>query len=125
MTNYAIGDFLIQIKNSGMADKKEVTTKSTKLIRSVADVLKKNNYLDSVTEQDGNITVILKYHKKQPRLVDLKLVSTPGLRVYRNVDELGSHKGISRFIVSTPEGIMFSKDAVKKRIGGEVIAEIW
>ena len=108
-----------------MADKRIVTTKSTKLIRAVADVLKKAGYFDKVTENDGEITVEMAYHKKQPILVDLRLVSRPGLRVYKNVDELESHRGISKFIVTTPDGILMSTDAKKKRVGGEVIAEIW
>lgn len=125
MTNYTIGDFLIQIKNAAMADNKEVTTKSTKIVKAVADVLKKAGYLDSVEVKDGVITVKLAYHKKQPILMDLRLVSRPGLRVYRDLDQLGSHRGISKFILTTPEGVLMSTDAVKKRVGGEVIAEIW
>lgn len=125
MTNYSIGDFLIQLKNAGMADKREVTTQSNKLIKAVANVLEKSKYLESVEENDGNITVKLAYHKKQPILVDIKLVSRPGLRVYRKVDEINRHRGISKFIISTPDGIMLSTEAKKKRVGGEVIAEIW
>lgn len=125
MTNYSIGDFLIQLKNAAMADKRNVTTKSTKIIRAVADTLKKSGYLDNVTESDGEIAVELAYHKKQPVLVDLKLISRPGLRVYKNVDDLESHRGISKFIITTPDGVLMSPDAKKKRVGGEVIAEIW
>lgn len=125
MTNYSIGDFLIQIKNAAMADKKVVTTKSNKLIRAVADVLKKGKYLDSVTEKDGMITVELAYHKKEPLLMDLRLISRPGLRVYKDVDAIESHRDISKFILSTPEGVLLSPEAKKKRVGGEVIAEIW
>ena len=125
MTNYSIGDFLIQVKNAAMADRRQVTTKSTKIIRAVAGVLKKAGYFDSVTEKDGEITVVLAYHKKQPILVDLRLVSRPGLRVYKNVDELENHRGISKFIITTPDGVLMSSEAKKKRVGGEVIAEIW
>ena len=125
MTNYSIGDFLIQLKNAVMADKKEVTTKSTKLIHAVADVLKKAGYLSTVVVTDDQISVELSYHKKHPILVDLHLVSRPGLRVYRSVDELQKHRGISKFIISTPGGIMLSSEAIKKRVGGEIIAEVW
>jgi len=125
MTNYSIGDFLVQIKNAGMAGNHDVTTKSTKMIKAVAQVLKKGGYLEEVKEDKELITVSLRFHKKQPILVDLKLVSRPGLRVYKNVDEIESHRGISKFIMTTPGGIMLSDEAKKKRVGGEVIAEIW
>lgn len=125
MTNYTIGDFLIQIKNAAMAEKRELSTQSTKLVKAVAEVLKEAGYLQTVEEKDGLITVELGYYKKQPKLTDLKLVSRPGLRVYKDVDDLETHRGISKFLLSTPAGVMLSKEALKKRVGGEVIAEIW
>ena len=125
MTNYSIGDFLIQIKNAAMADKREISVKSTKLVSAVAQVLKKAGYLQTVTEADGMLNLELGYYKKQPKLVDLRLVSRPGLRQYKNVDDLAAHRGISKFLLSTPSGVMFSKEALKKRVGGEVIAEVW
>lgn len=125
MTNYTVGDFLIQIKNAAMADKRELSVKSTKLVIAAAEVLKKAGYLQKVEEKDGLISIELGYYKKEPKLIDLKLISRPGLRVYKNVDDLEAHRGISKFLLSTPVGVMLSKDALKKRVGGEVIAEIW
>ena len=56
--------------------------------------------------------------------MDIKLVSKPGLRVYKSVEELESIRSPAIYIVTTNKGIMTAKDAVKKRVGGEVIAEI-
>ena len=59
--------------------------------------------------------------------MDLKLVSKPGLRKYMGVDEIKSRKRArSTFLIlSTPQGVMSSREAYKKNIGGEVIVEIW
>jgi len=51
-------------------------------------------------------------------------VSKPGLRVYMGVDELGKTKGPTFYILSTSKGVMTSNEAIKKRLGGEIIAEI-
>ncbi|OGM30260.1 30S ribosomal protein S8 [Candidatus Woesebacteria bacterium RIFCSPHIGHO2_01_FULL_41_10] len=125
--NYSIGDFLIQIKNAARANRKSVTTQSTKMLVAVAGVLKKMGYLESVSTKDGQITVALSYHKKEPLLLDLKLVSKPGLRVYKSVDEIKARprRGASQLVVSTPQNILSSEDAIKKNTGGEVICEIW
>jgi len=127
MTNYPVGDFLVQIKNAALSEKREFNLVSTKFIKAVADVLKKEGILEEVTldKEKRNVTVRLNYHKKRPVLIDLKLVSKPGLRRYMDVDDLKKKRGASFLLLSTPSGVMVSKDAIKKNIGGEVIAEIW
>lgn len=125
MTNYPVGDFLIQIKNAAMARNREVSVPETKLVKTVANVLKKQGLLDEIRKDKNNITVRLAYKKKEPVLLGLKLISKPGLRVYWDVDQLEKTKGPSMFLISTSVGILSSKDAIKKRVGGEVIVEIW
>lgn len=124
-TNYPIGDFLIRIKNSYMASNKTLSVRKTKLIYEVAKYMKKDGYLKEVEKAGDSLNVTLSYRKKEPMLMGLRLVSTPGLRVYMGADELSQQKGPTIFILSTPSGIMSSKQAVKKRIGGEVLAEVW
>jgi len=122
--NYPIGDFLIQIKNAALARQQEVTVSGTKLIRTVADEMKKMGYLDKVEEKDGKVIVKLTFHRKKPLINKVRLVSKPGLRIYAGVDDLEKDRGPSVYIVSTPKGIMSSRDAIKNRLGGEVIAEV-
>ncbi len=120
-----MGDFLIRIKNAVLARNREVEIDSTNLIKNVASILKKEGYLEEVKQVKGKLIVRLAYKRKEPVILDLKLVSRPGLRVYMGVDELEKKKGPSSYILSTPEGIITLQEAIKKRIGGEVIVEIW
>lgn len=123
--NYPVGDFLVRIKNAVLANNREFEVVSTKLIRKVAEVLAKGRYLEKVEEKDGRLAIKLAYYRKEPVLMDIKLVSKPGLRIYMNVDELEKKKGPSVYILSTPKGVMLSTQAIKSRLGGEVIAEVW
>lgn len=127
MTNYPLGDFLIQIKNAAMANKKQVELLNSKLIESVALVLKKEKVLSEVVVKEGKITVKLAQHMKEPVLMDLKLMSKPGLRRYMSIDDLVARprKNVSFIILSTPKGILSSHSAMKEKVGGEAIAEIW
>ena len=122
--NYPVGDFLIQIKNAAMAKRREVVVDSTKLIKSVAAAMKKEGYLERVTTKKGKLVATLSYRKKEPVLIDLKLVSRPGLRIYQDVDDLERFRGPSIFILTTPKGVMSSREAIKKRVGGEVIVQV-
>lgn len=123
--NYPLGDFLIRIKNAALARQKEIVMGSSKLIVAVAKAMKKHGYLESVEETKGVLKVNLAYRKKAPVILDLRLISKPGLRVYKGVDELEKERGASVFFISTPKGIMVSSEAIKKRLGGEVIVEVW
>ncbi|MEK7168994.1 MAG: 30S ribosomal protein S8, partial [Patescibacteria group bacterium] len=78
MTNYQIGDFLIRLKNAGMANLKEVIMPKTNLILAVAKTLKKEGFLDTVSEKDGNIVVTLSIFRKKPVLANVTVISKPG-----------------------------------------------
>lgn len=124
-TNYPVGDFLIRVKNASLASLHELVVPNTKLIRAVAQVLKDEGFVREISEQEDGLKVSLTYKKKKPVLMNIKLVSKLGLRIYKDVDTLKSHRGASFFIVSTPKGVMSSRKAVKENLGGEAIAEIW
>ena len=122
--NYPIGDFLIQVKNGALARKQEIVVVNTKMITAVAGVLKDLGYLSEIKSDGNKLSVKLTYHRKKPLLTRVRLVSKPGLRIYQGADDLDKERGPSVFIVSTPKGVMSSREAIKKRLGGEVVAEV-
>lgn len=115
-----VSDFLIRIKNAVLARNKEVSIVSNKQVRAVANALKKLGFLDKV-EADK---VTLSFKDKKPVMMNLKLVSKPGLRVYMDTKTLEKRRSPSILLLSTPKGILSSKEALKARVGGEVLAEI-
>jgi len=123
--NYPSGDFLIRIKNAAMAGYKTTQAPFSKLILEIAKVLKGQGVLTDVEKEDGLVRVALAYKKKQPVVLDVKIVSRPGLRVYKNAADLAKKKGPSFYIVSTSRGLMTTKEAIKNNLGGEVLAEIF
>jgi small subunit ribosomal protein S8 len=122
--NYPVGDFLMRIKNASMAKKKSVEFPSTKFVAAVAKALVKEGYLEAIEQKERILAATLSFRKKEPMVSDIKLISKPGLRIYKKLKDLEAKRGPSIFILSTPKGIMSSKEAVKKSLGGEVIAEI-
>lgn len=125
VTNYSLGDFLTRIKNAALARKRSFSVDNTKLINQVANVLKEEGYLDDIKKDDGKLIVSLKYHRKEPVLIGLKLISKPGLRIYMKVDEIEKKRGPEIYIVSTPKGVMSSRKVIKNRLGGEVLVKVW
>ncbi|OGM76852.1 30S ribosomal protein S8 [Candidatus Woesebacteria bacterium RIFOXYB1_FULL_42_36] len=124
-SNYSMGDFLIRIKNAAMAGNKSLEYRAEKQIVAMADALKKLGFLDTVKKEKGILSATLAFKNKKPVIMNIKLISKPGLRIYMGADEIGKKKGPSTYLITSPKGIISSKDAVKARTGGEVIAEIW
>lgn len=122
--NYPVGDFLVRIKNASLARRKVVEFPAYKFVVSVAKALQKEGYLREVKEDGVILKAALSYKKKEPLVTNVKLVSKPGLRIYMKYEELEKIKSPSILIISTPKGVMSSKEAINKKLGGEVIAEI-
>ena len=125
VVNYPVGDFLIRIKNAALAGRYEIVIKRTRLVEDVAKVLKSEGFVTSIENKDDELTITLSKFSKSPMLLGLKLISRPGLRKYYNVDRLMKLRGPEVYILSTPKGVMSSREAKKKVVGGEVIAKIW
>lgn len=122
--DYPVGDFLIRVKNAAKVRKRELAVSKAKAVKAVAKALEKEGFLESVTEKKGELIVKLAFRRKEPILLDLKLVSKPGLRIYMGVEELEKIKKPSILILSTSKGVVSSREALKMRLGGEVIVEV-
>lgn len=62
----------------------------------------------------------------KPIISSIKRISKPGQRIYVHKDEMPRVlNGLGLAIISTSQGLMTDKEARKKKIGGELICEIW
>ena len=130
MVTDPIADMLTSIKNGYMAKKAAVVLPHSKLKESLAKVLVSAGFLaDSQAEdKDGKKSLVLKlkYHQKQPAITDLRRISKPSLRIYMKSTHLPRVLGgLGLAVISTPAGLMTDGEARKKKLGGEVICEIW
>ena len=69
----------------------------------------------------------LKYGRNRERIItNLKRISKPGRRVYARKDRLPRVLGgMGVAILSTSTGLVTSRTAAERGIGGEVIAFVW
>ncbi len=121
-----IADMLTRIRNGLAAAKAEVSMPSSKLKKSIAQVLKDEGYIGdfSVQDIDGKpvMKVALKYYQGKPVIDRLERVSRPGLRIYKPKTDLPKVMGgLGIAIVSTSAGVMTDRAARKAGHGGEVL----
>ena len=130
MSTDPISDFQTRIRNAQEAHHTTVLAPASGIKLALAKILEREGYVQSVTtHQDGHrasIEVVLKYVGKVPMIRSIKRISTPGRRVYRKSSELTqvlSGQGIS--IVSTSAGLMTNKEARKRKLGGEIVCDVY
>ncbi len=127
-----IADMLTRIRNANTAKHKTVDIPSSRVKVAIADILKKEGYVQGYEIiEDGSkrtMRIKLKYGKDKNEKVigGLKRISKPGLRVYASCDEMPRVLGgLGTAIVSTNKGIVTDKEARQLGVGGEVLAFVW
>lgn len=124
-----IADMLTRIRNGQRADKVSVSMPSSKLKNSIAVVLKAEGYIADfqVHESEGKpvMSVDLKYYEGKPVIELLKRISRPGLRIYKNKDEIPNvQAGLGVAVMSTSKGVMSDRAARAAGEGGEVLCYV-
>lgn len=123
-----IADMLTRIRNGLAAGKVDVGMPSSKQKVAMCQVLKDEGYISDFNVEAGakaQLTVTLKYYEGKPVIDSIKRVSRPGLRIYKNKDELPNVMGgLGVAIISTSKGLMSDRAARKAGHGGEVLCYV-
>ncbi|MEB3368742.1 30S ribosomal protein S8 [Saccharopolyspora aridisoli] len=126
-----IADMLTRLRNGNSAYHDEVVMPHSKLKANIAEILKREGYVAGSRVEDGethkNLVVELKYGPNRERsIAGLRRVSKPGLRVYAKSTNLPKVLGgLGVAIISTSGGLVTDRQAMKKGVGGEVLAYVW
>lgn len=121
-----IADMFTRIRNGLAAGKVRVLMPMSKQKMAIANLLKEQGYIRELgTETEGGhpqLAVVLKYHDGKPVIDKIQRVSRPGLRIFKNKDELPTvMSGLGIAIISTSRGLMTDKAAREAGHGGEVL----
>jgi small subunit ribosomal protein S8 len=126
-----VADFLTRLRNANSAYHETIKLPYSKLKANIAEILKTEGYVSSVTVEDAEVgktlIVDLKFGPNRERsIAGIKRVSKPGLRVYAKSTELPRVLGgLGIAILSTSSGLLTDRQAAKKGVGGEVLAYVW
>jgi len=129
MTTDPISDMLTRIRNAYLVKRGEVRIPYSNMKMAIAKILSSEGFVAGIEKVDngfGEIRISLKYNPDGSVITNIKRVSKPGRREYsgyRDLPRVRSDLGIA--IVSTSQGVMTNKEARKRKLGGEVLAEIY
>lgn len=124
-------DLLIRIKNAQAVKQERIKAPYSKFDEAVANLLFKHNYIGGVAKKGRMpkrvLEIELKYDSDGSGAIrGIKFISKPSRRIYAGYRDLKSVKqGYGALVISTPSGIMSGSEAKKKKLGGELLFEIW
>ncbi len=132
MVNDPVSDMLARIRNALGARHERTSVPTSRLKQRVAEILKEEGYIADVrqTENDRghkNLEIVLKYGRDRKAIIDgLRRISKPGCRVYVKHDKIPHvFSGLGISILSTSSGVMTDQEARRRRVGGEILCEVW
>lgn len=126
-----IGEFLTRIRNAGMAKHEKVDVPSSKVRVGIANVLRDSGYIRNFKVvkdgKQGMMRIYLNYSEDGAHAItNIRRASRPGRRLYVPVEKIPNvRSGYGMSILSTSQGMMSSKAATEKRLGGELICTIY
>ncbi|HAR55033.1 TPA: 30S ribosomal protein S8 [Patescibacteria group bacterium] len=132
MNTHPIADMLTRIRNASARRFSTTKVPASRFKEALAKMLVDQGWLEGFeiikpTEGHPYLLLTLKYHRQTPIIRGIKMISTPGQRIYMNKAKL--HKYISSkletLVISTSQGLITAEEAKTMGLGGEVIFKIW
>jgi small subunit ribosomal protein S8 len=128
-----IADMLTRVRNANTAFHDDVRMPSSKLKEALARILEREGYIEGYSVEDDptrpgkRLTIKMKYTTDRQRTISgLRRVSRPGLRVYTKADAVPRVLGgLGIAVLSTNQGLMTDREARERRVGGEVLCQVW
>jgi small subunit ribosomal protein S8 len=128
--NHSVSDLVARIKNGYMAKKITISSPVSNLRENILHILKNEGYILNYSKiKEDNLekfNIHLKYHFSNPVVNEIKVISTPGRRVYCSADKIPLVKnGLGMVIISTSKGVIADYEARTQKLGGEVLFKIF
>lgn len=133
MNTDIISDMLTRIRNSLERKTESVEVPYSKEKESIVKVFKDANFIKDYKvykmkeSVQKTIKIDLLYDEVGfSKIQEIKRISKSGLRVYKKYEDIKPILGgIGMEVISTSKGVMTSKEAKKRKLGGEVICSVY
>lgn len=125
-----IADMLTRIRNALLIRREDVTMPTSKLKKNIADVLKREGFIEDYGVEPGEVQGVLRIRLKYGPDGDLVIrslerESKPGRRVYVQASGVARVlNGIGMSIYSTPQGVLSDRECRERHVGGERLATV-
>jgi len=128
-----VADLLTCIRNANAKLKDRVDVPLSELKLGIVKILKDEGFVANYKTVVGEnkrpaLRIFLRYAPNKEKVIrGLTRVSKPGLRIYRSHREIPRPRGggFAVTILSTSQGLLTDRQAREKKVGGEVLCQVW
>ena len=126
-----IADLLSRIRNAHLAKHDRLDVPVSKIKVEICKILKEEGFIKNFRLIEGtpvgSLRVFLRYSPEgEPAINHVERVSKPGRRVYKaSADIKPVRNGLGLGIVSTSQGLLSDAQARQRKVGGELLCELW
>lgn len=126
-----IADLLSRVRNALLAKHDRLDVPVSKLKLEVCRLLKEEGFIKNFRVIDGtpvgSLRIFLRYSPEgEPAINHVERISKPGRRVYiASKDIKPVRNGLGLGIVSTSQGLLSDAQARQRKVGGELLCELW
>jgi small subunit ribosomal protein S8 len=126
-----IADMLTRIRNGCTAKKRSVDIPASKFKIAIAEALLREKFIRDFNVLEGGVQGTLRVHLKytpagESVIRGIQRISRPGLRHYVGAGEIPRvRSNYGAAILSTPKGVLTSRESRREHVGGEVLCHIW
>ena len=125
-----IADMLSRIRNAIAVNKTKVSLPHSSAKEDIARILAQNRFLKEVKTGDENgrkvLIITINDEESSANVTEITRLSRPGRREYVKAKDMPKVKrGRGLVVVSTSQGVMTGEEAKAKKLGGELICEVY
>ncbi|MFA5135129.1 MAG: 30S ribosomal protein S8 [Patescibacteria group bacterium] len=127
-----IADLLTRMRNATLIRQKAVLVPYSNVKFELAKVFEREGFIEKYervgdeTSKQPMMRITLRYNKGESVMRGLKRISTPGRRVYKSYREIPKKlPSLGLLVLSTSGGILTNLEAKQKKLGGEILCEIY
>ena len=132
MHTHPIADMLTRIRNASARGFATVEIPTSRLKEAIAQLLVETGWIERADlikpeETAAHLLITLKYHRNQPVIRGLRMISKSGQRIYQGKVQLAKSRTpkSETIVVSTSQGLKTGAEAKAIGLGGEVLFKIW
>ena len=121
-----IAEMLTTIRNCQATRKEKAEVSYSKVKEAICKILFEKQIINGYKVNEPENQKVINISLSKSSICHLRRISKPGRRVYIKAKDIRFPlSGLGYLIISTPRGMVESREARKLGLGGEVICEVW
>ncbi|MEK7090764.1 MAG: 30S ribosomal protein S8 [Patescibacteria group bacterium] len=125
-----LADMFVKIKNANSAGHDMALIGYSQIKFDIAKLLEASGFVRQAVRRGKKARRLIEIHLKKedgrPSIAGFRRISRSSRRIYGGWREMRRYaQGRGTLVVSTPRGVLTHEEAIKQKVGGEIMGIVW